>query len=41
MSDCVDLIVYGGKILTVDEEFSIADAVAIKDDKFIAVGADD
>jgi len=41
MSDRVELIVYGGKILTVDEVFTITEAVAIKDDKFIAVGADD
>lgn len=41
MSDHIDLIVYGGKILTVDEAFTVTEAVAIKDDKFVAVGADD
>ena len=41
MSDRVELVIHGGKILTVDEDFTITEAVAIKDDKFIAVGADD
>ncbi len=31
---------YNGKIITVDTSFSIAQAVAIKDGKFIAVGSD-
>ena len=35
-----DLIVYNGKIVTVDENFTIAQAVAIKDGKFIRVGED-
>ena len=32
------MIIINGKILTVDERFTIAEAVAIKDDKIIAVG---
>ena len=34
-----DLVLKGGKIATVDEAFSIAEAVAIKGDKFIFVGS--
>ncbi|MDA2933206.1 amidohydrolase family protein [Acidobacteria bacterium AH-259-D05] len=33
-----DLVLLNGKIVTVDEDFSIAEAVAIKDGKFVAVG---
>ncbi len=33
-----DLVLVGGKILTVDQKFSIKEAVAIKDGKFLAVG---
>jgi predicted amidohydrolase YtcJ len=33
-----DLILLNGKVITVDEDFSIAEAVAIKDGKFLAVG---
>jgi predicted amidohydrolase YtcJ len=33
-----DTVLYNGKIVTVDSEFSIADAVAIKDGRFTAVG---
>lgn len=33
-----DTILYNGKIITVDKDFSIADSVAIKDGRFIAVG---
>ena len=36
----VDLVVHNAKILTVDEAFSIAEAAAIKDGKFVVVGAD-
>jgi len=36
--DRADLILYNGKVITVDEDFSIAQAVAVKDGKFIAVG---
>ena len=35
-----DAIYYNGKIVTVDKEFSIARAVAIKGDKFVGVGSD-
>ena len=34
-----DTILFNGKILTVDEDFSIAEAVAIKDGRFVAVGS--
>jgi len=33
-----DLILVNGKIITVDNEFSIAEAVAVKDDRIVAVG---
>lgn len=33
-----DMILYNGKILTVDKDFCIAEAVAIRDGKFIVVG---
>jgi predicted amidohydrolase YtcJ len=33
-----DLILYNGKIVTVDEEFSIANAVAIKNGRIVGVG---
>jgi len=43
MSSCgrgpADLVLKGGKIATVDDNFSIAEAVAIKGDKFIFVGS--
>ena len=35
-----DVVLYNGKIVTVDEDFSIAQAVAIKEGRFIAVGSD-
>ena len=34
-----DMIIVNGKILTVDEDFTIVEALAIKDDKIIAVGS--
>ncbi|MBN2410214.1 amidohydrolase [candidate division KSB1 bacterium] len=34
-----DIIMYNGRILTVDESFSIAGAVAIKNDRILAVGS--
>jgi len=34
----VDLVLTNGKIITVDNEFTIAQAVAIKGDRFVAVG---
>jgi predicted amidohydrolase YtcJ len=37
-SDKADLIVYNGKIYTINKNFSVAEAIAIKDGKIIAVG---
>ncbi|WP_234123456.1 amidohydrolase [Clostridium hydrogenum] len=37
-SICADIILYNGKIVTVDKEFSIAQAVAIKGNTILAVG---
>ena len=34
-----DTVLFNGKIVTVDEDFSIAEAVAIKDGRFVAVGS--
>ncbi|MGB7842566.1 MAG: amidohydrolase family protein [Salinimicrobium sp.] len=34
----VDLIVYNAKVYTVDDDFSAAEAFAVKDGKFVAVG---
>ena len=36
-----DVVLYNGKIVTVDAAFSIAQAVAIRGDRFIAVGTND
>ena len=33
-----DMVLYNGKILTADEQFTIAEAVAIRGDKFLALG---
>ena len=33
-----DIVFYNGKVLTVDEGFTIREAVAIRDGKFLAVG---
>jgi len=41
MKTRVDLIVFNSKIYTVDQNFSIAQAFAIKDGKFVAVGSDE
>ena len=35
-----DLVLRGGKIITVDRDFSIREAVAIKDGRFLAVGTE-
>src|SRR5262249_38498441 len=35
-----DLVLKNGKVVTVDRDFTIAQAVAIADDKIIAVGSD-
>ena len=36
-----DLIIHNGKIVTVDKDFSIAEAAAVKDGKFMRVGTED
>ena len=38
MTGPADLIVTGGRVITIDPSFSIAEAVAVRDDKIIAVG---
>lgn len=40
VAQVADLVVYHGKIVTVDEDFHIADAMAIKGDRIVAVGTD-
>ena len=40
-AETADLVLYNGKIVTVDASFSIAQAVAIRGERFIAVGAND
>lgn len=39
--ETVDLIIHGGMIYTVDNNFSQAQAFAVKDGKFVAIGSDD
>ena len=39
--DAADLILYNGKVLTVDKDFSVKSAVVVKDGKILAVGGDD
>ena len=34
-----DLILFNGKVITVDEQFTIAQAVAIRGDRFVAIGS--
>lgn len=36
-----DLILYNGKVLTVDKDFSIRSAIVVKDGKILAVGGND
>lgn len=36
-----DLLLFGGKVLTVDRDFSIASVVAVKDGKIVAVGGEE
>ncbi len=36
-----DTILHNGKILTVDEQFTVAEAVAVRDDEILAVGLND
>ena len=40
-SETPDLVLYHGKIVTVDGDFSVAQAVAIRGERIVAVGADD
>lgn len=39
--DFADLILHNGKVLTVDRDFSIVQAVALRGDRIIATGSDD
>ena len=39
--DAADLILYNGKVLTADKDFSIKSAVAVKDGKILAVGGEE
>lgn len=36
-----DLVMFNGQVLTVDAEFSVAEAVAVRDGRILAVGGDD
>jgi predicted amidohydrolase YtcJ len=36
-----DLILFNGQVLTVDAEFSVAEAVAVRDGRILAIGEDD
>ena len=36
-----DLILHHGKIVTVDDKFSIAEAIAVRGERIVAVGKDD
>jgi predicted amidohydrolase YtcJ len=40
-SEAVDLILHGGKVLTIDPTFSIKSAIAVKDGKIVAVGGEE
>ena len=40
-NSAADLIIHNGKIVTVDNDFSIAEAAAVKDGKFMQVGTED
>ena len=37
-SERADLVLYNGKVVTVDQDFSIAEAVAVKDGLILATG---
>ena len=39
--DAADMVLYHGKVLTVDKAFSIKSAIVVKDGKILAVGGDD
>ena len=40
-SDVADAVFLNGKIITVDDQFSIVEAMAVSDDRFIAVGTNE
>ncbi len=40
-ADHTDIVMYNGKVITVDADFSIYEAIAIKGDKIIAVGSNE
>ena len=40
LAQSADLVLRGGKVITVDKDWRIAQAVAIKDGRFLAVGDD-
>jgi predicted amidohydrolase YtcJ len=40
-TETADLVLYNGKIVTVDDAFSIREAIAVKDGKILAVGTND
>lgn len=40
-NNVADLVITGGKVITVNENFEIAQAVAVKDGRILAVGSDD
>jgi predicted amidohydrolase YtcJ len=40
-SEAVDLVLFNGKIVTVDDAFSIREAIAIKDGRILAVGGNE
>jgi predicted amidohydrolase YtcJ len=40
-AETADLILYNGKVLTVDKDFSIKSAIVVKDGKILAVGGDE
>ncbi|MCR4426450.1 MAG: hypothetical protein NUW23_09720, partial [Firmicutes bacterium] len=35
-----DLVLYNGKVITVDSEFTLAEAVAVRGERIVAVGSD-
>ena len=39
-SDTADLVLFNGKVITVDSTDTIAQAIAVKDGKIVAVGSD-
>ena len=41
LAESADLILSGGKIVTVDDHFSIHEAIVIRGDKIVAVGRND